>query len=217
MIFPLRHKFSDAELVEGVFCKKSTMQKALFDHCWQYFDAHAENVFFASATDRDDIFQNTFITLWQNIEHRKIYVENGVVFSQDGLPFRGTVTSYFMGIARLKYMEFVRSTVNWVALDEVHVYSSTDGMKHSVDGEPITNEWLDTENPMWEVVAECVAELPERCYQILDLFYVQGKSLDLIMDKLTTFTSKDALKTAKNKCLTRLRQSAIELYKTRKI
>lgn len=198
----LARHYSDIELINGVFCKDSSMQKTLYLHCRRYFFAHYNAIFFSSPSDAEDIFHDAFIALWQNIEHRKIYVENGVILGKDNLPFQGSLTSYLMGIARLKYLELVRDNANFLPLD-----NST--------SEPIVEDWYDERTAMREAIAECVSKLSERCGQILRLFYMEHKNLDEILLLLPSFQSKDALKTAKNKCLTKLRENAHELLKSR--
>ena len=205
-------QYSDVDFVNGVFCKDTSMQKALYLHCYHYFFAHFNAIFFAPVSDAEDIFQDSFITLWQNIEHRKLYVDNGIIIGRDGNPFKGTLTSYLMGIAKIKYLELVRENISWVHLDA----SPNDAnMSECLMGEPIVDEWLDEANAMHEVLSECVSKLSGRCSQILNMFYTEQKSLDEMLLLLPTFQSKDALKTAKNKCLTKLREHAGALLKIR--
>ena len=64
------------------------------------------------------IFQEAFIKLWENIESKKIYAEDGVLKGKDRNPFTSSLTTYFMGIARLKYLEWVR--------EKMHVFNSED-------------------------------------------------------------------------------------------
>lgn len=183
------------------------MQEALYCHCRTYFYENYGAIFFAQEADLEDIFENSFITLWQNIEHRKIYVENGILYGQGRKPFTGKLTTYLMGIAALKYREWVRSNIRYVHADDMEgAYSSM-----YEDSCAVTEEW-NGEDPMREATAECVSNLSERCHEILTLFYIQALSLDEILMQLPSFTSKDALKTAKNKCLNRLREASQRLY-----
>ena len=208
----LTSQFTDIDFINGVFCKDLSIQKALYLHCRRYFFAHFNAIFFVPLTDAEDIFQDSFITLWQNIEHRKIYVEDDIIKGRKGKPFMGTLTSYLMGIAKLKYLELVRGSVNWVHLDSL--LDDVD-MSERQQGEPIVDDWQDETNAMREALSECISKLSERCSQILNMFYAEQMSLDEMLLLLPTFQSKDALKTAKNKCLTKLRESANEVLKFR--
>lgn len=205
-------QYSDIEFVNGVFCRDLSVQKALYLHCRRYFFAHYSAIFFAPISDAEDIFEDAFITVWQAIEHRKIYVSDGTIVGKDGLPFKGNLTSYLMGVAKIKYLEVVRSGINWVSLDEIN---ETENFC-SYGGEPIVEDWIDEKNEMRDAISECISKLSERCGQILRLFYVEHKELDEILLLLPSFQSKDALKTAKNKCLNKLREKTKELIKIRR-
>lgn len=204
----LNSTYSDIAFVEGVYACRASMQEALYCHCRTYFYENYGAIFFAQDADLEDIFENTFITLWQNIEHRKIYVENGILKGRNGQPFVGTLTTYMMGIAALKYREWVRSNVRYVNAEDMR-------MGEELSSLMVTEEWTDNSDPMWEVTSECVSHLSERCHEILTLFYDQEMTLDEILVQLPSFTSKDALKTAKNKCLNKLRESSRSLYEER--
>ena len=83
------------------------LERALYNHCKEYFDHQYRGVFFANDEDKQDIFQETFITLWHNILKGKIHVEDSELKSREGWPFSCTLTSYFMGIAKIKNLEWV--------------------------------------------------------------------------------------------------------------
>ena len=85
-------------------------------------------------------------------------------------------------------------------------------------GTTVTNEWLndDPAAAKKEIIADCISKMSERCYQILTMFYDEEKNLDTILVELRSFNSKDALKTAKNKCLNKLKESANSIYEIRK-
>lgn len=200
--------YSDIAFIEGVYANRVSVTEALYRHCRTYFFQNYGAIFFAQEADIEDIFENTFITLWQNIEHRKIYVENGTLRGRNGQPFVGTLTTYMMGIAALKYREWVRTNVRYVNAEDIQLGGELSSLM-------ITEEWADDKDSMWEVTAECVANLSERCYEILTLFYDKEMSLDEILVQLPSFTSKDALKTAKNKCLNKLRESSRSLFEER--
>ena len=65
-----------------------------------------------SAEHKDEIFQEAFITLWEKIMNKKIYVEDGELKGKDGDAFSGKLTTFFMSIARLKYLEWARENLH---------------------------------------------------------------------------------------------------------
>jgi DNA-directed RNA polymerase specialized sigma24 family protein len=203
-----RKCYSDVEYVEGVFMHNRSMEDALWDHCKRYFDENYRGVFFAGEDLKDEICHEAFITLWENIEHRRIYVEDGMLKGKDGMTFSGKLTTYFMSIARFKYLEIARERNREVDAEERKIPLE----KLNLDS---YNDLLygDEERATIDMVSECLRHMSERCHQILTMFYLDEKTLDDIMNELQSFKSKDALKTAKYKCLENLRKSSKELYR----
>lgn len=69
---PLQER--EAELVAGVSRKDVGMQSKLYDYCKRYFWTNYRGLFFISENDAVEIFQNSFITLWENIERGKSWL-----------------------------------------------------------------------------------------------------------------------------------------------
>lgn len=198
---------TDAMLVEGVYKKNRRAEQALYHLCKEYFDKNFMAIFFTGDSNRMEIFQESFITLWENIEKRKIYVEEGVLKGKDGKDFTSSLTTYFMGIARLKYKEWVRQ----------HISGDDHEQDKLCKGDlELYKDLLydDVENSMIDIIADCISKMSERCREILTLFYYEEKNLEEIMVELQTFASKNALKTAKYKCMENLRVSANNIYRT---
>lgn len=74
---PLQER--EAKLVAGVSRKDVGMQSKLYDYCKRYFWTNYRGLFFISENDAVEIFQNSFITLWENIERGKIMACDGIV------------------------------------------------------------------------------------------------------------------------------------------
>ena len=112
-----KHTLSDVEIVLALQsdCQsmKAEVERTLFFHCQQYFNDHYQSLFFVDEEPRKDIFQESFIQLWQNIERKKIYVEDGSLKGKKGEEFEGSLTTYLMSIARLKYLEWVREEAKY--------------------------------------------------------------------------------------------------------
>lgn len=199
--------YSDAAYVDGAYRRDPAMERALYNHCMQYFDENYRGVFFVEDNHKMEIFQEAFITLWEKIEKRKIYVEEGVLKGKDGLPLSGKLTTYFMSIAKFKYMEWARD--HHIGQD----IETIEKEQRAKDAEIYKEMLYDKgENDMIEIIADCISHMSERCNQILTMFYYEQKTLDDIMIELPTFESKNALKTAKYKCMENLRKSAQEIY-----
>ncbi len=199
--------YSDAAYVEGVFKHDPAMERALHYHCKRYFDENYKGVFFVDVEYKDEIFQNAFIKLWENIVNRKLYVEDDILKGKGGETFTGKLTTYFMGIAKLKYLEWTRENIHMVSSNE------EDRCKREHDMELFKTLLYDSDDEMMlEIIADCIGHMSVRCNQILTMFYYEEKTLDDIMIILPSFESKNALKTAKYKCMENLRKSAHEIY-----
>ena len=85
---PLQEK--EARLVEGMADGSRCTQYELYAYCADYFWGNYRGVFFADETAASEIFQNTFIAFWENIERRKIYVKDGIVMGKDEQPLSGS-------------------------------------------------------------------------------------------------------------------------------
>lgn len=214
--------YSDVEYVLGLLNNR-TIQYALYRHWERYFNDHAGAGFFHLEEHRLEIIHNAFEVLWNNVRNGKIYVEDGVIMGRNGKPFTGTLTTYLMGVAIRNNLELWRGDTKMLHAEDLKPRSfkvdcddDNISVMNVVSSEPIEESPFlipSEEQVMRDIVAEFIANMSERCSQILTMFYYQEMKLDRIMEQLPSFKSKDALKTAKNKCLDRLKTAANKRYK----
>ncbi|WP_294063328.1 hypothetical protein [uncultured Prevotella sp.] len=190
--------------------KDLSMQYELYAYCSDYFWDNYRGVFFADEKSAAEILQDTFIAFWENIERKKIYVDDGIVMGKDAKPLNGSILTYFMSIARNKYLEYVR---------EHPVYADPETelgrllRKEGFNPNEYTDMLYDSgENMMLEIIADIISHMSPRCSQILTKFYYEEKKLEIILKEMPTIESYAALKTKKNKCMNMLRKSAREIY-----
>lgn len=200
----------EARLVAGMYDKNKKIQSELYVYCSRYFWANYRGVFFADVESATEIFQNTFIAMWENIERRKIYVNEGRVMGKNNEPLSGSILTYFMGIARIKYLE-------WVREHPLYADSETEMgrmiKEEGFDAQQYINMLYDSEdNKMLDIIADVISHMSERCCEILSKFYYEEKDLDTILFEIPTIGSKNALKTKKHKCMESLRTSAKNIY-----
>lgn len=216
-----KRTYSDVEFVLGLLNDRN-IQYALYRHWERYFNDHAGAGFFHLDEHRLEIIHNAYKVLWRNVKYGKIYVQDGVIMGKDGLPFKGTLTTYLWRVAINNNLELWRGETKMLHLEDLTPKRKVDcdddniSVMNVISAEPIEESpfLISTdEKEMREIVAELIANMSERCNQILTLFYYQGVKLDGIMELLPTFKSKDALKTAKNKCMDRLKTAATKRYK----
>lgn len=200
----------EARLVKGMADGSRSTQYKLYAYCADYFWGNYRGVFFADEPAVSEIFQNTFIAFWENIERRKIYVEDGVVMGKENKPLSGSILTYFMSIARNKYKEYGR---------EHPVYADPE----TELGRQIREEGFDTnsyadmlydpgENMMLDIIADVISRMSPRCSEILTKFYYEEKKLEQILVEIPAIESYKALKSKKHKCMESLRSSAREIH-----
>ena len=63
-------QIKEAYLITGMLDNRRT-QFELFTYCSEYFWNHYRGVFFATEDIATEIFQNSFIKFWENIENGK--------------------------------------------------------------------------------------------------------------------------------------------------
>lgn len=201
---------NEARLVSGMADKDLSMQYELYAYCSDYFWDNYRGVFFADEKAAAEILQDTFIAFWENIERKKIYVDDGIIMGKDAQPLNGSILTYFMSIARNKYLEYVR---------EHPVYADPETelgrllRKEGFNPNEYTDMLYDSgENMMLEIIADIISHMSPRCSQILTKFYYEEKKLEIILKEMPTIESYAALKTKKNKCMNMLRKSAREIY-----
>ena len=155
----------------------------------------------------------TFIKLCENIEHRRIYVEDGVLKGKYGLPLNCSLTTYFMAIARIMYLEWQREhPINNKNAEEENAKTiRKEGYDENLLIDILYGD--DVENVQLDIIADVIAHMSPRCREILTKFYYEEKNLDEILLEMPSIETKQALKTRKYKCMESLRESANRIYK----
>lgn len=202
-----RKRHSDVEVVEALGRRDRAMEEWFYHTAKRYFDDHFNEVFF-DKDRKQEIFQAAFLKLWTEVDNHRIHVGNGEVcrLQADGnsRPMTCSLTTFLMAFARTEYRELVRSLKEdpYAELFDDASRSDTSVANY---GEENAEE---TKN---RIIDECIQGMSPSCIEILTLFYYQGKSLDQIMViRGERNTSKDGLKTAKNKCMNTLKERAMK-------
>ena len=201
----------EARLIAGMHDGNKSAQYELYEYCADYYYEKYRGMFYASEVVVDEIFQNSFIKLWENIERGKISAEGDMVMFKGEKPLNGSIRTYFMGIARLKYLEWLRENP-FFADPETEM-----GKKVRSNGfdehEYMDMLYGDSNNVQLEIIADLISKMSERCHEILSKFYYEDKDLDRILKEIPSIESKNALKTKKHKCMENLREVANETYR----
>ncbi len=201
--------YSDTEVVNGLQKRDSIIEEWFYNAAKRYFGNCFNEVFF-NRDCKDEIFQNAFIRLWTEIENGRIKtIGNGICRQQrtgEYVPMTCSLTTFLMAFAKTEYRELVRG--NREESFEEFYDSAQHESAFAFDADENAEEMKS------RIVDECILQLPPACIEIITLYYFQGKSLDEIMEmRNEKNSSKNGLKTAKNKCMNTLRERVLKEYR----
>lgn len=200
-IFTLKSKtLSDAEIIIGLQRHNSKTEKYFFDISFRYFDLHFNQLFF-DRDSKNEIFQTAIIKLWTEIENKTIrIIDNRVCRRQKSGSYAemsASLTTFMMTFAKNEFRELLRN----------HTDDNYEDFMSGLDAECEIEDEIYEEEDKIQIIDECILSMSPTCIEIITLFYYQKKSLDEIMAiRGEKNSSKDGLKTAKNKCMVTLRK-----------
>lgn len=208
MIFDFRRKsYTDIQIIEAYQNGDKKIQQFWYDKCRSQFGKGTSNYGGLTDYDRDDLFQDSFIILWEKMESHQIYLLNGTVHvkSKKGDSIIPDMLGYFMRIVKNKYLEMFHGGKYVIPINEV-VTSSEDNFFEELywDEDP------DVEKD--RIVSQCLLSLPKSCLEILTMFYYEKKSLEQILEERPGNNSYDGLKSRKSKCMTNLKKRITESF-----
>lgn len=203
--------YTDIEVVLGLQGKENHIERWFYESAKRYFNSCFNEVFF-DKDRRQEIFQSAFIKLWIEIDNGRICVSDNKLCRQqrNGLyePMSCNLNTFLMAFARTEYRELVRN-VRESYYDEVF-----EDMNNESTYTAVFDSDDDVDELKNRIVDECIEGMSPSCVEILTLFYYQGRSLDEIMEiRNESNSSKNGLKTAKNKCMNTLKTRIAEEFK----
>jgi RNA polymerase sigma-70 factor (ECF subfamily) len=129
-----------------------------------------------------EFYQMAILIFYDNIQQGKL------------TELHSSVKSYLFAIGKNKWREYYREKQRAApgsAIDLTHLIVEASSEEYDID---------------LQLIKEGLAGLGEPCRQLLEAFYYQGMNLDEIVLRFG-YKNKDAAKTAKYKCLQRLKRS----------
>ena len=205
-----RQSYDDAEVVRGLRLHSGRMEEWFYRKARTYFNQHFREVFF-DQDRKQEIFQSAFLKLWTEIDNGTITAEDdGTVERRqrngEVLPMSCSLTTFLMAFAKNEYREMVRSNKLdcYAEIYDTPEQAEVQQMYGDESGEEIRNR----------IVDDCIQRISPRCAEILTMFYYEEKTLDEILAaRHETNSSKNGLKTAKNKCMNTLRSLCNEEFR----
>lgn len=205
-----RQSHDDAEVVRGLRLHSGRMEEWFYRKARTYFNQHFREVFF-DQDRKQEIFQSAFLKLWTEIDNGTIIAEDdGTVERRqrngDVLPMTCSLTTFLMAFAKNEYREMVRSNKFdcYAEIYDMPEQAEVQQMYGDENGDEIRNR----------IVDDCIQRISPRCAEILTMFYYEEKTLDEILAaRHETNSSKNGLRTAKNKCMNTLRSLCNEEFR----
>lgn len=208
MIFEFRRKsYTDIQIVEAYQSGDKKIQQFWYDKCRSQFGKGTSNYGGLTDYDRDDLFQDSFIILWEKMESHHIYILDDTIHvtSKKGDSEIPDMLGYFMRIVKNKYLEMFHSGKYVIPLNDVVTSSNEDFFT-----ELYWDEDPDVEKD--RIVSQCLLSLPKSCLEILTMFYYEKKSLEQILEERPENNSYDGLKSRKSKCMNNLKKRITESF-----
>lgn len=170
---------------------------------WDKTLAFLQGKYSLPRVDCEDIFQESFIILYQNILDGKLKDASA------------SLSTYFNTICRNKAHELIRSRGKTVFLSDEYPEAtqnafSSERIEYVLS---LEEESEQLEQKKATLVREIVKELPAPCDKILWGFYRDGFSLKT-MAYMLGYKSEDSIKVRKHRCGEKFRQRFIELTHT---
>jgi RNA polymerase sigma factor (sigma-70 family) len=177
---------TDQQIIQLI---QQNKHSSAFKRLYRYFTPVQKLVQSRGGTkdDAKDVFQDALVILCKKV-------------TDANFTLTASLDTYLYSVSRYLWNDELkrRGRTNEISLDEKH--PAPHGSGWDVPEEQIT-EWVNDENKIKQ--AETVLEkLGKRCLQILNMFYTENKSMKSIAKKME-FTSENAAKNQKYKCLER--------------
>lgn len=206
-----RRRLSDAEVVEGIIAHTRATEEWFYRSAQRYFSDSFNEVFF-DKDKKQEIFHAAFLKIWTEIENGKICVVDQALYRQqrngEYKPMTCSLNTFVMAFAKNEYREMVRTN----KLDTYDNLFEDDRLSETMT--TVMDESEDVDAIKSRIVDDCIQMISPRCSEILTLFYYEGKSLDeILMIRSDKNSSKNGLKSAKNKCMNTLRDGILSEYK----
>lgn len=168
---------------------------------WEKALAFLKNRFSIPEDDCKDIFQESFIVLYNNIQSGKLD------------EMTASLSTYFMSICKNKALEYLRGSARSMNVDSELSLTLMDGEIQSEKIEALLaldNGDEAIENQKEELVRTIVKDLPSPCNELLWGFYRDNLSMRSLAE-MFNYSSESVAKVTKHRCCEKFRARYNEL------
>ena len=173
---------------------------------WQKTRAYLLSRYSLSEDECADVFQDSLVILWKNINGNKV----------DSKDLGLSSSTYFMTICRNKTMELLRSKSKYVTTP----YEINPNKDHHDYQEDQVERILSLEDARENVqkekealVRDIVKNLPSPCNELLWGYYGDGHSMKMLAE-MFNYASENAVKVTKHRCCEKFRVRYSEMSKS---
>ena len=173
---------------------------------WQKTRAYLISRYSLSEDECADVFQDSLVILWKNINENKV----------DSKDLGLSSSTYFMTICRNKTMELLRSKSKYVTTP----YEINPNKDHHDYQEDQVERILSLEDARENVqkekealVRDIVKNLPSPCNELLWGYYGDGYSMKILAE-MFNYASENAVKVTKHRCCEKFRIRYSEMSKS---
>ena len=173
---------------------------------WQKTRAYLISRYSLSEDECADVFQDSLVILWKNINENKV----------DSKTLGLSSSTYFMTICRNKTMELLRSKSKYVTTP----YEINPNKDHHDYQEDQVERILSLEDARENVqkekealVRDIVKNLPSPCNELLWGYYGDGHSMKMLAE-MFNYASENAVKVTKHRCCEKFRVRYSEMSKS---
>lgn len=201
---------SDQRFIVEIQKRNERVTESFYYECKQYFMSFYKTVF-AREDIRDDIFQQSFVKLWTEIESKRIFIDNsGNIHRHDRYGnirrMSCSMKTFLLDIAKNDYRD-------WIRKDKLVMVADIENAAYLMEVKSMERQEETPEAIQKRIVASCISDLPPRCKEILTMFYYDGMSLnEIIVARREKNISKNGLKTGKYKCMETLKSKVRSMY-----
>ncbi len=173
---------------------------------WHKTRAYLISRYSLSEDECADVFQDSLVILWKNINDNKV----------DSKDLALSSSTYFMTICRNKTMELLRSKSKYVTTP----YEINPNKDHHDYQEDKVESILSLEDARENIqkekealVRDIVKNLPSPCNELLWGYYGDGHSMKMLAE-LFNYASENAVKVTKHRCCEKFRVRYREMCKS---
>ena len=179
------------ELVRAIMADDDSVLKWLYQENYYKTEKYVvENS--GSQEQAKDIFQDAFITVWENVKDSKFVPQN-----------QTALNGYIYTVAKNKWLDFLKSS-------HFKKTKSLEAHTYKIEDKNNTQDEIDA-NASEEKIAKVVSTfglIDEACKKILTVFYYENKSLRKIAEELNI--TEASARNKKYRCLEKLRTTVLK-------